>query len=226
MTLDGLPVDSGILGNAFPSDLYYAYGIRNSFGIAFDPIKKNLWDTENGENSGDEINIVKPGFNGGWKKVQGIEKDLKQTSNLSLFENFNGKGKYHDPELTWTFSVGPTGLSFINSTNLGLEHKSNLFVGDFHNGFIYNFALTNDREHLLLAESGKKNMLNKDNLNPVLFGRGFGGIVDVKEGPEGDLYILSVHAGDANCLILAKHCIPYESPVGGTIFRISKAFSK
>jgi aldose sugar dehydrogenase len=38
----------GILGDEHPLDYYYAYGIRNSFGIDFDPLTGNLWDTENG----------------------------------------------------------------------------------------------------------------------------------------------------------------------------------
>jgi glucose/arabinose dehydrogenase len=52
-------------------DYYYAYGIRNSFGISFDPITGNLWDTENGEGKFDETNLVKPGFNSGWYKIMG-----------------------------------------------------------------------------------------------------------------------------------------------------------
>jgi glucose/arabinose dehydrogenase len=47
---------------------YYAYGIRNSFGIDFDPLTGNLWDTENGDYNYDEINLVKLGFNSGWAK--------------------------------------------------------------------------------------------------------------------------------------------------------------
>ena len=50
---------------------YFAYGIRNSFGISFDPITGNLWDTENGEDQFDETNLVKPGFNSGWYKIMG-----------------------------------------------------------------------------------------------------------------------------------------------------------
>ena len=46
---------------------YYAYGIRNGFGLAFDPVTKNLWDTENGPTQYDEINLVRPGFNSGWQ---------------------------------------------------------------------------------------------------------------------------------------------------------------
>ena len=54
-----------------PLRVYYAYGIRNSFGIDFDPVTGNMWDTENGPFDGDEINIVQPGFNSGWLKVAG-----------------------------------------------------------------------------------------------------------------------------------------------------------
>jgi aldose sugar dehydrogenase len=72
ITDDGKPVGSGIIGGQHPLDKYFAYGIRNSFGMAFDPLTGRLWDTENGPEFGDEINIVRPGFNSGWNKVQGI----------------------------------------------------------------------------------------------------------------------------------------------------------
>jgi glucose/arabinose dehydrogenase len=73
VTQGGQPVLNPPLGNnTFPSNLYYAYGIRNSFGIDFDPVTGKLWDTENGPDFGDEINLVNPGFNSGWEQVQGI----------------------------------------------------------------------------------------------------------------------------------------------------------
>src|SRR4029078_1323272 len=72
VTQDGKPVGKGILGNTYPLNLYYAYGIRNSYGIDFDPVSGKLWDTENGPEFGDELNLVEPGFNSGWLKVQGI----------------------------------------------------------------------------------------------------------------------------------------------------------
>ena len=59
VTQDGDIVGHGILGSNYPLNLYYAYGIRNSFGIDFDPLTGNLWDTENGPDYGDEINLVK-----------------------------------------------------------------------------------------------------------------------------------------------------------------------
>lgn len=50
---------------------YYVYGIGNSFGLAKNQITSKLWDTENGDMDYDEINMLYPGFNGGWKKING-----------------------------------------------------------------------------------------------------------------------------------------------------------
>ena len=105
ITQDGKPVGNGIIGDRSPANKYFAYGIRNSFGLDFDPVTGKLWDTENGPSYGDEINLVEPGFNSGWLLVQGkAPADL----NYSKFENFDGKGKYRDPEFTWFRTVGPT----------------------------------------------------------------------------------------------------------------------
>ena len=68
--------------------MYYSYGLRNSFGIDFDPLTGKLWDTENGDDFGDEINLVEPGFNSGWSKVQGTrtlneEEGMTETAPLN-----------------------------------------------------------------------------------------------------------------------------------------------
>jgi aldose sugar dehydrogenase len=74
ITQDGQIVDNPPLGDTIPLSLCYAYGLRNTFGMDFDPIRGNLWDTENGNTFGDEINLVQPGFNSGWSQVAGIWK--------------------------------------------------------------------------------------------------------------------------------------------------------
>ena len=148
VTQDGKPGDYGILGDKHPLNLYYAYGIRNSFGIDFDPLTGNLWDTENGPHNGDEINLVKPGFNSGWEKVQGVwklnqtrEKDeiFNQTSKDVIFVNFNGNGKYSNPEFVWDIPVGPTTLIFFDSDKLGKNYENDMFVGSAKNDY---FVLT------------------------------------------------------------------------------------
>jgi len=146
----------GILGSDFPINLYYAYGIRNSFGIDFDPITGQLWNTENGPNYGDEINLVEPGFNSGWKKVQGIW--YLKASNLGEEINgtpeglvdFDGKGKYRLPDFTWKGRYGPTAIKFLDSAKLGKQYENDLFVGDVHNGTLYHYELNKSRTGLSL----------------------------------------------------------------------------
>jgi glucose/arabinose dehydrogenase len=91
---EGEPVESqGILGDDYPLNLYYAYGIRNSFGLDFDPVTGRLWDTENGPAFGDEINLVEPGFNSGWAKIQGVWPVHDYTPAQEVFGYLLGENK-------------------------------------------------------------------------------------------------------------------------------------
>ncbi len=165
LTLDGLPV-KGILAEHYPLNLYFAYGIRNGFGMDFDLVTGNLWDTENGPNYGDEINLVKPGFNSGWKKVQGIwQPDPKWGEdkgqlfvNYSQLVTFNGKGEYSSPEYIWEKTIGVTSIKFLNSTALGKNYANDMFVGDYKNGNLYHFDLNNNRTQLI----DRHGMINKE----------------------------------------------------------------
>lgn len=56
----------------------FAYGIRNSFGLAFDPWTGRLWEQENGDDSFSEINRVRPGMNGGWVQIMGPVSRIAQ----------------------------------------------------------------------------------------------------------------------------------------------------
>lgn len=87
---DGNPVGDGILGNKYPLNLYYAYGIENSYGIDFDPVANNLWDVENDGSLNDEVNLVKPGFNSGFGMITGLSKENPAAP--SALVNFSGKG--------------------------------------------------------------------------------------------------------------------------------------
>jgi glucose/arabinose dehydrogenase len=118
-------------------DYYYAYGLRNSFGLAFDPLTERLWDTENGEDEYDEINVVNPGFNSGWHKIMG---PTYRDANFSESELVMLKGAhYSDPVFSWKNSIGVTDIEFFNSSNLGMEYTNNLFAGDINNGNLYFF---------------------------------------------------------------------------------------
>ena len=206
--LDGRPVNNqGILGDISPLNLYYAYGIRNSFGIDFDPVTGNLWDTENGPAYADEINIVKPGFNSGYTPVQGIwSHGVDPKTNISDWEvlsgisqrlvDFDGRGNYSPPEFTWVDPVGVTAIKFYHSDKLGSQYEDDMFVADVHKGNIYRFQLDEDREELRLWGSLEDKIANTTSeLKDVIFGEGFGGITDLEVGPDGYLYIVSIGQG-------------------------------
>jgi aldose sugar dehydrogenase len=200
VTQDGQPVSNAPLGQGTtsPLNLYYAYGIRNSFGMDFDPVTKKLWDTENGPTFGDEINLVEPGFNSGWVQVQGIwtvEGSLKKgpvnpnpSANLV---DFGGKGKYRAPEFIWNKPVAPTALKFVNSAKLGGQYQNDMFVGDIKNGNLYHFKLNQDRTGLVLNGTLSNKISNKpQDSQPIIFASGFdGGITDLQVGPDGYLYV-------------------------------------
>lgn len=196
ITQNGQPTD-GILGDSIPLRLYYAYGIRNSFGMDFDPISGNLWDTENGPGNGDEINLVLPGFNSGWQQVQGLAS-MEDSFSESDLQNFDGKGHYSDPELVWVNTAGPTAVKFLNSTKLGTTYENDMFVGDVHNGRIYHFDLTPDRKDLILPQELSSRVIEKPSspgVSNIVFGDGFGGITDLEVGPDGNLYVVSIGLG-------------------------------
>ena len=177
---------------------YYAYGIRNSFGLAIDPISGLLWDTENGPDSYDEMNIVHPGFNSGWNQIMGpISHSNIQEANLEEELMFFDGSKYADPIFSWKNPIGITDLEFLNSTALGLEYAYNLFVGDINNGNLYYFELNDNRTGIKLDDDDKQDLTDRvadddEELSEVVFGSGFEeGITDIETGPDGLLYILT-----------------------------------
>ena len=173
---------------------YYAYGVRNSFGLAFDPITGELWDTENGPNSYDEVNLVLPGFNSGWEQIMGPDsRDPQGLGNLVFFPGSH----YADPKFSWFNPVGPTALVFLNSARLGMEYGNDLFVGDVNNGNLYRFKVNAARDGFDFTSPGVSDLVADSNVEfqEVLLGIGFGGITDLKLGPDGLLYVLSFGLG-------------------------------
>jgi glucose/arabinose dehydrogenase len=195
ITQDGQAVGQGMLGESGISKKYYAYGLRNSFGMDFDPVTGKLWDTENGASYGDEINFIEPGFNSGWLQVQGMAPD---NFNIEDLENFQGKGNYSDPEFVWTDTVGPTAIKFFGSDRLGNQYKNDIFVSDITQGNIYHFDLMGNRTNLILDGLLADKMSNNSTENQdIIFGEGFGGISDLEVGPyDGYLYVVSLGHGN------------------------------
>jgi aldose sugar dehydrogenase len=175
---------------------YYAYGIRNSFGMDIDPLTGNLWDTENGPDNYDEINLVRPGFNSGSFTVFG-PISLSEATEDDLV-NFPGS-YYADPLFSWADSVAPTDIEFFSSSKLGDEYANNIFIGDIKRGNLYFFEVNETRDGIVLDTAKKKSGLSdlavnsEEELSSITFGRGFGGITDIETGPDGFLYVLSYY---------------------------------
>jgi glucose/arabinose dehydrogenase len=137
----------------------YAYGVRNSFGLAVDPISGSLWDQQNGDDSFDEINRVEAGSNLGWVQIMGpvsriaefkaIEialpanppaaglqqvrwppTNIADTPAQALSRLFMIAGAhYSDPEFSWKYAVAPAGIGFLKGSGLGPQYAGDLFVG-------------------------------------------------------------------------------------------------
>ncbi|MFB5600250.1 MAG: PQQ-dependent sugar dehydrogenase [Nitrososphaeraceae archaeon] len=191
--LDGSVAENNPFATDTDFSKYFAYGIRNSFGLTLDSESGYLWSTENGPGSYDEINIVKPGFNGGWSEVMGpIDRTNKNEYDLVIIPG----AEYTDPVLSWEDPVALTDIEFLNSSNLGTEYLNKMFVGDYKNGNLYYLSLDPQREDLdikLYPEELHDRVVDGDDeSSSIIFGTGFGGISDIETGPEGDLYILSI----------------------------------
>jgi glucose/arabinose dehydrogenase len=179
---------------------YYAYGIRNSFGMEFDPMTEKLWMTENGDDVYDEINIVEPGFNSGWHKIMGpiVRTNMTIENDLIIFDG----AKYGDPIFSWYAPVGVTDIEFLNSTKLGEKYDDNVFVGDINNGNLYFFEVNGNRTGVtfhdprlldLVADPVKEG--EDSELSSLILGDGFGRITDIESGPDGLLYIMTYEDG-------------------------------
>jgi hypothetical protein len=137
----------------------FAYGVRNSFGMAFDPLSGNLWDEENGEDAFDELNRIEPGMNSGWIQFMGpmnrvaeyrqIETTALHHEDFPNLQQFRWPperiatsptdalsrlfalpgARYSDPEFSWKNVLAPAGIGFLNSRELGAQFYGDLFVG-------------------------------------------------------------------------------------------------
>jgi glucose/arabinose dehydrogenase len=96
----------------------FAYGVRNGFGMAFDPFSGNLWDAQNGDDTFTELNLVEPGANLGWVQVMGPLSRLAQFKEIETSPEFFGL-----QQVRWS----PTNIA--NSTNEALARMFWVFEG-------------------------------------------------------------------------------------------------
>jgi glucose/arabinose dehydrogenase len=103
--------------NPFGSPVW-SFGIRNSFGFAFDPAGGQLWETENGPECNDEINRIVGGGNFAW----GVEQDCPNT-------NQSGPAPRRLPQHTFADTIAVTGIAFCDRCRLGGRYNGTMLVG-------------------------------------------------------------------------------------------------
>jgi len=176
---------------------YFAYGIRNSFGLALDPVTGALWDSENGPGSYDEINRVAPGFNSGWTPLMGPDgRDAQGVGDLFVMPGTSGT--YSDPEFSWLHPVAVTAIAFPSGGALGPAYDHVALVADFNLGHLYRLPLNADRTGFALGDVAGLADLVADSASErdlLRLGAGFGGIADLEVAPDGSIYVVSLGAG-------------------------------
>ncbi len=139
-------------------------------------------------------------------------------------DSIDGKGKYSEPEFVSNETLGLTAIKFLDSNKLGSNYENDLFVGDFNNGNVYHFDLNNERTGLSLQNKLADYIANnRDDLEDVIFGQGFGAILDIEVGPDGYLYVLSLYEAKDKCNLqtVYSNCYDFSSnEIQGSIFRV------
>jgi glucose/arabinose dehydrogenase len=160
----------------------FVYGVRNGFGMQFDPLSGQLWAQENGDDSFTKLDRYEPGQNSGWIQIRGplnrigeykaIEVNefggnlqqlrwpptlIADTPAEALSRLFSLPGShFKDPELSWKYEVAPAGLGFAPAA-LGPAFAGDLFIGSaldpgLEGGFLFRFKLDSSRQHLVFTD--------------------------------------------------------------------------
>ncbi|WP_405547482.1 PQQ-dependent sugar dehydrogenase [Variovorax paradoxus] len=164
------PRDNPFVGRAGALPEIWSYGHRNGQGAALAPDGR-FWMTEHGPQGGDEINIAQAGRNYGWPVITYGEN----YGGGKIGEGITERSGMEQPLHYWVPSIATSGMAFLTSDRYGAAWKGNLFVGSLKFGYLDRIELKDGKvaaEHKLLAEDRAR-------------------IRDVKQGPDGLLYVLT-----------------------------------
>jgi glucose/arabinose dehydrogenase len=169
-----IPRDNPFVGKAGAKPEIYSLGHRTVLGLTFKPGTNELWETENGPQGGDEVNVIKGGKNYGWPLVTyGRDYDGKRLPGPS-------RDGFEPPELFWVPSVTASGILFYSGDKIP-AWKGNLFLGSMTVGRLPG---TGNLQRIVFNENGEQ---RRESLLTDLHQR----IRDVRQGPDGLLYLLT-----------------------------------
>ncbi|MGJ7541831.1 PQQ-dependent sugar dehydrogenase [Variovorax sp. LT1R16] len=171
---DGMvPRDNPFVGRAGALPEIWSYGHRNGQGATLAPDGR-FWMHEHGPQGGDEINVPQAGKNHGWPVITYGEN----YGGGKIGEGLSAKEGMEQPLHYWVPSIAPSGMAFLTSDRYGAAWKGNLFVGSLKFGYLDRIALKDGKvaaEHKLLEDGRAR-------------------IRDVRQGPDGWLYVLTDEA--------------------------------
>jgi glucose/arabinose dehydrogenase len=171
-----VPNDNPFVGQAGYKPEIYSLGHRSSLGLALHPVSGEMWQSENGPNGGDELNIIRAGKNYGWPLVSyGRSYSGAWQSKLATHENFE------PPVVYWTPAIAVSGFAFYTGDKLA-KWTGDVFVGGLRTGEIPG---TGHLDRILFNE--KMEELRRESLLVELRQR----IRDVQQGPDGLLYVVT-----------------------------------
>ena len=191
--------DNPFVGNADYLPEIFTMGHRNQLGLAFHPETGDLWATENGPQGGDEANIIASGQNYGWP----IASYSREYSGVRVTDT-PFLAEFTEPEVLWWPSIAPSGLTFYTGEHFP-AWQGNLFVGSMMVG---RMIRTGHIERIVFNRRGEE--IRRESLLAELKQR----IRDVRQGPDGYLYVLTEEADGVLLRIEPAHAI-VDAPGSG-----------
>jgi aldose sugar dehydrogenase len=167
-----IPEDNPFVGRDDAQPEIYTYGNRNAQGMALHPETGDVWQNEHGPRGGDELNLIRAGVNYGWPVIShGIDY-----SGAPIGEGITEKEGMEQPVHHWTPSIAPSGMAFYTGDAFP-RWRGNVFVGALAHTHVARLTMDGNRvvdEEPLFREMGQR-------------------IRDVRQGPEGHLWLLTDH---------------------------------
>ncbi|HTM04515.1 MAG TPA: PQQ-dependent sugar dehydrogenase [Vicinamibacterales bacterium] len=177
-----VPADDPFVGRAGYKPAIFTMGHRNGHALAVNPETGDIWATEQGPSGGDELNILRAGRNYGWPFVSyGRDYWGEKVSPRPSVDGFE------DPAVVWLPSIGLTGMTFYTGDRFP-HWKRNVFVGGLREGGV---PRTGQIQRIVFNERWEE--LRREPLLTDLKQR----IRDVRQGPDGLLYVLTAEEDGA-----------------------------
>jgi len=167
-----IPKDNPFVGRANTREEIFSIGHRNIQSAAIHPVTGELWEVEHGTRGGDELNVVRKGKDYGWPTVAyGIEY-----AGPPITGGLTQKDGTEQPLYFWDPVIGPSGMAFYTG-NLFPAWKGSLFIGGHQTNDLVRLSLDGEtitsEERLLVDRTPRLR------------------IRDVRQGPDGALYLLT-----------------------------------